>query len=93
MAFRHFPGQSQATLETALAAVIAEELSGKTVTDVGAGDTSSRKSVQVSINERKRRILHDLCVLDPVTYPPADVLPITRTRARFGPLPDNLSNY
>jgi hypothetical protein len=83
MAFRYFPGETPAWLEAKLRKLNEQEAAGAVNIGGGAGDASYTRQVQASIMETKRKILHDLNVLDPKTYPKADVIAPKATRAVF----------
>lgn len=83
MARLNFPTRSLEWLTQQLQNIEAEEASGKTIIEAGQGDSNSRKQVLASFEERKRKIIHDLIILDPATYPSEDYLPIRRTRVTF----------
>jgi hypothetical protein len=83
MARLNFPTRSIQWLTEQLQNVEAEEAAGKSIIEAGQGDSSARKQVLASLEERKRKILHDLIILDPDTYPPEEYLPIRRTRINF----------
>ena len=77
-----FVGKSQAWLEEQLAKAQADYASGRVLTSVSAGDTSTGKLVQVNIRDRISALLVALNALDPTTYP-ASSLRISRTRITF----------
>jgi hypothetical protein len=79
MAFRFFPTRAVAWLLVELAKLEEELAKGKTITDASAGDASSRQEVQIGITQRMGMIKHDLCILDPITYPPDDYIGDTTT--------------
>ena len=83
MAFRNFPGKSQAWLETELGKVLDDLASGKTVVASGAGDSNLTERVEVSLMRRKEMILSDLSILDAGTYPRTEVIGAKRTRPRY----------
>jgi hypothetical protein len=80
MALRYFPGKTQAWLEARLATILDDQASGKTHVAVTAGDVSAQALVQQNIQSVKAMILADLSILDPTTYPIADIVPPTRTK-------------
>ena len=84
MALRHFPGMTQDWLEKKLRAAIEAEGSGQRTISGGAGDLTSSVMVTESSPALKRKLLHDLNILAPTTYPAADVRIPTRTVAHFG---------
>lgn len=81
--FRNFPGKTQDWLEVELGKVLDDLASGKTVVGSAAGDSNLTERSEVSIVRRKEMILSDLSVLDPDTYPRAEVLGAKRTRPRY----------
>lgn len=83
MAFRYFPSKSQAWLESALSDVLQERRDGRAISSTGSGDVNAAFQNQRSIDARQNEILHDLNVLDAVTYPRADISRPTSTTARF----------
>ena len=76
-------GLSQATLEAELAKAQADFMAGRTVTSVSAGDASTGKQMVMSVERRIQQLLKALHILDPVTYPAADVIPNKLTKAKF----------
>ena len=74
MAFRYFPGASLKWLESKLTQLNEEDASVAPVTGGGAGDVTYSGQVQASVATTKRKVLHDLSVLDPVTYPTEQVI-------------------
>lgn len=83
MAFRYFPGKTQAWLETQLSAVLTDLAGGAAITSGGTGDANYSKQIQASAMSRRRMVLHDLNILAPSTYPADVVNGPTRTQARF----------
>lgn len=65
---RNFIGWDQDRLEAELANLNEELIKGKAATELGAGDTSFRFEVQVSIEKRIQMVLEDLIALDPDEY-------------------------
>jgi hypothetical protein len=86
----YFIGQSQADLETALAQAQDDLKAGKTIVQAHSGDTYAQEQVSIDIYSRIEQILHALSLLDPVTYPPAQVRRVARTRIRIYPFNDGL---
>lgn len=86
MAYRHFPGKTEAWLEAALSTLADQEASGRITTTAGEGTIQYSKLVVEGIATRKRKILHDLNILNPTDYPIDDVSLPTRTVSRFGTL-------
>ena len=84
MALRHFPGMTQDWLEKKLRVAMESEGSGQRTVSGGAGDLTSSVMVTESSPALKRKLLHDLNIVSPDTYPAADVLIPTRTVAYFG---------
>lgn len=84
MALRHFPGMTQDWLEAKLRAAMEAEGSGQRTVSGGAGDLTSSVMITESSPALKRKLLHDLNILAPDTYPAADVLIPTRTVPHFG---------
>jgi hypothetical protein len=84
MALRHFPGMTQDWLEKKLRAAMEAEGSGQRTVSGGAGDLTSSVLITESAPGLKRKLLHDLNILAPTTYPAADVFIPTRTVAHFG---------
>lgn len=82
---RYFPGKDRAWLEAALADCLEELKLGKVTDAYAAGDTNFHKSVDRNLSAERRRdmLLHDLSLIDPETYPPADVTPVKRTVPRY----------
>lgn len=85
MARRYFHGKSQEWLEARLAEVYDEKASGKVLSSFGSSDTNAAHTVSgdLSIDRREKMLLWDLGILDPVTYPPADIVRVTRTRIKI----------
>ena len=83
MARRYFPGWSQERLEQKLDQVLEDLASGKTTTSWGAGDTSASKQVIRSLDAVRDELLNDLSILDPVSYPAADVRRVSVTVGRI----------
>jgi hypothetical protein len=84
MALRHFPGMTQDWLEKKLRVAMEAEGIGQRTVSGGAGDLTSSVMVTESSPHLKRKLLHDLNIVAPATYPAADVLIPTRTVAYFG---------
>jgi len=82
MAFRYFPGENQATLEARLTRLNDEQAQGY-VAEVDSEGLRSRKEKGLSLDERRRRVLHDLTIVAPATYDPDDYQPVTRVKAIF----------
>lgn len=83
MPMNYFLGRSQDWLEKQLRLQQQNLALGKTTTAVGAGDTHSGSAVQIGTVECIRMILAALSILDPATYPPEQVTPVTETRVTF----------
>jgi len=79
----YFIGKSQPWLEAELAKAQAEYAEGKTLVQASGGDASASKQVSMSLERRIQQILKALYLLDPVTYPADDVIPVRVTRASF----------
>jgi len=60
-----------------------DESSGRPIISASAGDVSFSHLSQLDVDERMRRIKHDLVALDPDTYPPEDYIAPTRTQITF----------
>jgi hypothetical protein len=73
----------QPWLEAELANAQAEYAEGKTLVQASGGDASASKQVSMSLERRIQQILKALYLLDPVTYPAEDVIPVRVTRASF----------
>lgn len=69
MAFRYFPGATQAELEAQLTIKRSELFAVSIATSGGAGDVSFAGNAQTSAREIMRQILYDLYTIDPTTYP------------------------
>jgi hypothetical protein len=82
-ALNYFIGKSQPWLEAELAKAQAEYAEGKTLVQASGGDASASKQVSMSLERRIQQILKALYILDPVTYPAEDVIPVRVTRASF----------
>ncbi len=76
---RYFPNRDQPWLEAALARIDEELLTGFQ-TEIEVDGLMGKKMPQLSIDERRNRILNDLCFLDPRNYHPGIVLPVTRSK-------------
>lgn len=83
MAFRYFPAWTETQLETALTTALTQQASGQVVASGGAGSANFTANVQLDIDERIRRLLHDLNLVNPTDYPIADLLLPDRTRVGF----------
>ena len=79
MAFRYFPTRAATWLVAELEKLEDELARGKTITSAGAGDANQSSAVQLGITQRMQMIKHDLVILDPDTYPPADYIGDTAT--------------
>lgn len=80
MARRYFVGWTEEQLETLLDDLNTQQAAGKVLTNWSAGDSSAGKQVELSIDERIRRVLWDLHILNPDDYPAEDVARVRRTR-------------
>lgn len=78
-----FIGKSKSWLEEQLGAAQEELASGSTLQAGGAGDANSAFVVHGNPEERIRNLLYSLFLIDPVAYPAADCLPVTRTQVVF----------
>ncbi len=83
MAYRYFPGKDATWLLAALDKVMTDQASGRVVISASAGDVSFSHLNMMDVEECMRRIRHDLVLVDPVTYPPEDHIPVTMTKATF----------
>lgn len=79
----YYPGRDLAWLEERLQELQEDEVSGTVTTAWGHGDSNASKQVVLSIDERKRRLLNDLSILDPDKYPPELSVQNTRVRITF----------
>ena len=91
MAFNPFIGWSQEELEAALSDAQDDYAAGKTLTSIGAGDSSSSKLVQSSPMARIEAICKALYALDPVTNADYKANKVTRTQVQFSGYTDG--NY
>lgn len=82
MARIYFPGKKQDWLVARLDEVMDEQASGKVVTAWGAGDSNFSKQLDpaLSVDVRMARLLNDLGIIDPDTYPPGSYRRVTRTQ-------------
>jgi hypothetical protein len=83
MAFRYFPGKTEAWLLAELETAMTDQSAGRTVVSASSGDVSFSHMTHLDIDERMRRIKHDLVAIDPTTYPPEDYLQPSRTQVNF----------
>ena len=83
MGVNYLIGQSQANLEAELAKAQADFMAGKTTINVSAGDASSGKQVNMSVERRIQQLLKALHILDPDNYPATSVIPNRQTKAAF----------
>ena len=91
LARRHFtlPGKSDAEaiewLEARLTEVEEEQAAGKSLDSWSAGDSSAHKMLDRNLDARTRRrmLLNDLSLLDPVNYDARDHAAITMTVPRY----------
>lgn len=62
-----------------------EIATGKTLSEWGAVDTRAVNILDQNLPPERRRdlILQDLSILDPTTYPPRDLVRVTRTSPRY----------
>ena len=74
---------TQDWLEKKLRVAIEAEGSGQRTVSGGAGDLTSSVLITESAPALKRKLLYDLNIVAPATYPAADVLIPTRTVAHF----------
>jgi hypothetical protein len=76
---------SQEQLEAELDLILTEALGGKTVTSWSVGDSSAEKTAWLSQTpeSRLKLVSEALSIVDPTTYPPDSVIPITQTRPDF----------
>jgi hypothetical protein len=77
----YFVGQSKTWLEDQLEKCQEDMAWGKSLIQWGAGDSSGISRVQLSPEERWKRIYYALSELDSTTYPP--IKQVTRTKAAF----------
>lgn len=75
-----FIGATQAQLESWLRDAQRDLAAGKTISAVNAGDAGSQKMVQMTPLDRITKLLAALSLIDPTTYPPADIRKVTRTK-------------
>jgi len=83
MPLNYFIGKSQVWLEEQLASAQADAAAGKITTSVTTGDLSTGKQVQDDIATRIQRLLYALYLLDPTTYPLANIRRVTRTKVIY----------
>jgi hypothetical protein len=76
----NFPGWTKQKLEAALESALAEQSEGATLSDTGAGDTSSRFQVQLSIQTRIDMISQDPVSRWPEEFAAADYIHPTSGR-------------
>ena len=76
----NYPGWTKEKLTAALDAALDEQSQGATLSDVGAGDTSSRFSIQQSISTRIELLCHDLNHRWPEEFTAADYIHPTSGR-------------
>jgi hypothetical protein len=76
---------SQEQLEAELDLILAEALGGKTLTSWSVGDSSAEKTAWLTQTPeaRLKLVSEALSIIDPTTYPPDSVIPITQTRVSF----------
>ena len=76
---------TQAQLEAKLDQILTEELDGKTLAGWNSGDSAAQKHIWLSMppNIREDDVAQALTILDPVTYPPVDIVPISQTKVKF----------
>lgn len=79
----YFPSKDLPWLEEKLNEALEESASGTVMTSWGEGDTNAAHQLLHHVDERIRRLSHDLSILDPARYPVEEVTPITRTRPNF----------
>lgn len=79
----YFPTWTAGQLLAALNKALDDQASGRTIVGAGAGSTTSQRQIMLELDERIRRLRHDLSVLDPETYAPEDYIPVERTKAVF----------
>jgi hypothetical protein len=79
---RYYPNRDQSWLESALERLDEEMLTGF-ITELEADGLMGKKTPQLSIDERRRRILNDLCEVDPDNYRRWEVMPTTRTKIAY----------
>jgi len=83
MPLNYFIGKSQSWLEEQLASAQAEAANGKTTTSVTTSDLSTGKVIESDVSTRIERLLYALYLLDPASYPLANIRRVTRTKAVF----------
>jgi hypothetical protein len=79
---RYFPGKDLPWLKSRLDSILEQEAVGGRVRSTGAGDTSAELLLE-DIDATKRKLLHDLSIVNPSGFPACDVLIPTRTRVSF----------
>ena len=83
MAKRYFPTWVTAQVLAALNSALADQATGQTIISASSGDVSASGVLEFGLDERIRRLKHDLSILDPVTYPPSDFMDFSTTRVGF----------
>ena len=83
MAFRYFPGKTEAWLLEQLSIALDDQSLGRVVISASAGDSSFSHLQHMDLDERLRRIKHDLVAIDPDTYAAEDYIQPNRTQATF----------
>ena len=78
-----FISWTQAELETALRSAQNDFASGKTLTQVASGDSSSTKLVTVDCKKRIEQLMYSLYLLAPNTYPLSQIRRVTRTQIQI----------
>jgi hypothetical protein len=78
---RNFPGMSKQWLQERLRWCLEEIADGKVNSGWSSGDASGQKHIDTNLTPERRRdlILNDLSLLDPVKYPPQELVRVTRT--------------
>lgn len=76
---------TQDELEVKMKSLLLESIDGKTCAGWSAGDTSANKHVWMNLGPEMRlsTIAQALSILDPTTYPPEDMTPVTQTNVEF----------
>lgn len=62
-----------------------EIVTGKVNSGWSSGDASGQKHIDMNLSPERRRdlILNDLSILDPDTYPPRELVRVTRTVPQY----------
>lgn len=79
----YFKGMTREWLEKRRNTLLDARANGQTISVVQAAGVRTERQVEVNTLICLQQVEHDLCALYPAEFPPAEMMPIKRTRPRY----------